>query len=172
MRADGQTVDGAHIMYNGIQAGYTLDPQENIIYVSAHDNETLFDAVQAKASANASLADRIRMNNLALSIPMLSQGVPFFHAGDDILRSKSLDRNSYNSGDWYNAIDWSYSSNNWGIGLPIEGSSNREIYQPLLANPAHQTAKCGYCDLHLQFSTSSCKSARAHRCSACRPQTR
>ena len=136
MRADGQTVDGAHIMYNGIQAGYTLDPQENIIYVSAHDNETIFDAVQGKAAASAGLADRIRMNNLALSIPMLSQGVPFFHAGDDILRSKSLDRNSYDSGDWYNAIDWSFTSNNWGIGLPIEGSSNREIFQPLLANPA------------------------------------
>jgi pullulanase len=76
------------------------------------------------------------MNNLAQSIPMLSQGVPFFHAGDDILRSKSLDRNSYDSGDWYNAIDWSYATNNWGIGLPIEGSSYYEIFKPLLANPA------------------------------------
>jgi pullulanase len=69
-----------------------------------------------------------------LSIPMLSQGVPFFHAGDDILRSKSLDGNSYDSGDWFNAIDWSYATNNWGIGLPIEGTNNWGIYQPLLAN--------------------------------------
>jgi pullulanase len=136
IRSDGEKVDGAHILYSGKPAGYTLDPQENVIYVSAHDNETIFDAVQEKAPANAPLPERIRMNNLALSIPMLSQGVPFFHAGDDILRSKSLDRNSYDSGDWYNAIDWSYASNNWGIGLPIEGTNNWEIYKPLLANPA------------------------------------
>ncbi len=30
----------------------------------------------------------------------VSQGVPFIHAGDDLLRSKSLDRDSYNSGGW------------------------------------------------------------------------
>jgi len=134
IRADGEKVDGAHILYNGKPTGYTLDPQENIIYVSAHDNETIFDAVQAKSPTNANLTERIRMNNLAVSIPMLSQGVPFFHAGDDILRSKSLDRNSYDSGDWYNALDWSYTSNNWGIGLPIEGSNNLAIFKPLLAN--------------------------------------
>ncbi len=127
-------VDGAHVLYSGKPAGYTLDPQENIVYVSAHDNETLFDAMQLKASAEDDLQARIRMNNLALSIPMLSQGIPFFHAGDDILRSKSLDNNSYDSGDWYNRIDWSYSSNNWGVGLPIEGSANREFYAPLLAD--------------------------------------
>jgi pullulanase len=134
VRADGTTVDGAQILYGGKPAGYTLDPQENVIYVSAHDNETIFDAVQTKSTSTASLQDRIRMENLALSIPLLSQGVPFFHAGDDILRSKSLDRNSYDSGDWYNAVDWSYATNNWGIGLPIEGTSYWDIFKPLLAN--------------------------------------
>jgi pullulanase len=124
------------ISYNGAPAGYTADPQENIVYVSAHDNQTLFDAIQAKAPAEASLADRVRMNNLALSIVMFSQGVPFFHAGDDILRSKSFDPNSYNSGDWYNKLDWTYESNNWGVGLPLEGTGQWDIYKPLLAEPA------------------------------------
>jgi len=136
VRANGDAVDGAHVLYNGAPAGYTLDPQENIIYVSAHDNETIFDAVQTKAPAGATLADRIRMNNLALSIPMLSQGIPFFHAGDDILRSKSLDRNSYDSGDWFNKLDWTLKSDNWGVGLPIEGGNYAAIFKPLLANPA------------------------------------
>ena len=140
VRSNGDTVDGAHVLYNGAAAGYTLDPQENIIYVSAHDNETIFDAVQRKASANATLADRIRMNNLALSIAMFSQGVPFFHAGDDILRSKSLDGNSYNSGDWFNKLDWTLSSNNWGVGLPVEGSNYWNIDSPLLADPALKPA--------------------------------
>jgi pullulanase-type alpha-1,6-glucosidase len=135
VRADGNKVPGRLISYNGAPAGYTDDPQENIIYVSAHDNQTLFDAVQAKAPADATLADRVRMNNLALCFVLFSQGVPFFHAGDDILRSKSFDSNSYNSGDWYNKLDWTYESNNFGAGLPIEGTGQWDIYKPLLADP-------------------------------------
>ena len=133
-RGNGSIADGAHVFYSGVAAGYTLDPQGNIVYVSAHDNETLFDAVQIKSAANTSLADRIRMNNLALSIPMFSQGIPFFHAGDDLLRSKSLDRNSYDSGDWFNRLDWTYNTNNWGVGLPIEGTDKWDIFRPILAN--------------------------------------
>jgi pullulanase len=90
---------GLAIANNANESRKPEDQQENIVYVPAHDNQTLFDAVQAKAPAEATIADRIRMNNLALSIVMFSQGVPFFHAGDDILRSKSFDLNSYNSGD-------------------------------------------------------------------------
>ena len=36
------------------------------------------------------------------AILALGHGVPLFHAGDEVLRSKSLDRDSYNSGDWFN----------------------------------------------------------------------
>jgi len=135
VRANGETVLGSQVSYNGAPAGYTADPQENIVYVSAHDNQTLFDTVQVKAPAEATLADRIRMNNLALSLVMFSQGVPFFHAGDDILRSKSFDPNSYNSGDWFNKLDWTYESNNFGVGLPPEGTGQWGLYQPLLAQP-------------------------------------
>ena len=134
--AAGREVRGEQIMYNDNPAGYTLDPQENILYVSAHDNETLFDAIQWKAAPGATLADRVRMSNLGNSLVMLAQGVPFFHAGDDLLRSKSLDRNSYNSGDWYNRLDFTYQTNNWGVGLPINGSEHYPAMGALLANPA------------------------------------
>jgi pullulanase/glycogen debranching enzyme len=129
-------VTGADIDYNGQPAGYTLDPEENIVYISAHDNETIFDAIQLKAPLSASAEDRTRMQNLGLSIVAFAQGIPFFHAGDDILRSKSMDRNSYNSGDWFNALDWTYQSNNWGHGLPPVGENGERwnIMQPLLAN--------------------------------------
>jgi len=131
-------VVGVGISYNGVPAAYTLDPQENVVYVSAHDNETLWDAVQAKAPADASVQDRLRMHHLAMDLVLLAQGVPFFHAGDELLRSKSLDRNSYNSGDWFNKLDFTYASNNWAVGLPPAGD-NRDrwpILRPLLANPA------------------------------------
>ncbi len=51
-----------------------------------------------------------------------------------MLRSKSLDRNSYNSGDWFNRLDFTYQSNNWGVGLPLEevNGSNWPIMEPLL----------------------------------------
>lgn len=54
--------------------------------------------VMLKAAEGTSIADRARMAALALACVCLAQGVAFFHAGDEILRSKSLDRDSYNSG--------------------------------------------------------------------------
>jgi len=135
--SSGETVSGADVDYNGNPAGYTADPQENIVYVSKHDNETLFDAIQYKAPATADMAARVRMQNMGNSLVMLSQGVPFFQAGDDLLRSKSLDRNSYNSGDWFNAIDWTGQTTNWGRGLPMAGDNEGmwPVMAPLLANP-------------------------------------
>lgn len=135
--ASGAPTRGSGVDYNGSPAGYTADPQENIIYVSAHDNETLFDAIQYKAPLATSMADRVRMQNLGLDLVLLAQGVPFIHAGDEMLRSKSMDRDSYNSGDWFNHLDYTYATNNWGIGLPIsdKNKDNWPIIGPLLANP-------------------------------------
>ncbi len=134
----GKTVTGKDVDYNGSPTGYAADPQETITYIEAHDNETLFDILQAKAPAATSIEDRVRMQNLGTSIVSLGQGIPFFQAGQDLLRSKSGDRNSYNSGDWFNKVDWTGATNNWGVGLPImgENQNNWSVYQPLLANPA------------------------------------
>ena len=77
------------------------------------------------------------MQNMGISLVSLSQGVPFFHAGSELLRSKNMDRDSYDSGDWFNRLDYTYQDNNWGKGLPIadKNSANWEIMGPLLANP-------------------------------------
>ncbi len=134
--ASGQEVAGSEIDYNGAPAGYTTSPEEHISYISAHDNETWFDGIQAKVPTDMSMGDRVKVQNLGLSVVMLGQGIPFFHAGSDMLRSKSMDRDSFNSGDWYNAIDWSFKDNNWGHGLPPaeKNQDNWDIMQPLLAN--------------------------------------
>jgi pullulanase-type alpha-1,6-glucosidase len=134
---NGNVVTGAQLDYFGQPAGYTEDPQEVIVYASAHDNETMFDAVQLKVPGATSVADRVRAQNVAVSAVALSQGVPFFHAGMDMLRSKSMDRDSFNSGDWFNRLDFTYESNNWGGGLPVasKNEANWGIMQPLLADP-------------------------------------
>jgi pullulanase/glycogen debranching enzyme len=112
------------------------DPQETINYVEKHDNETLFDLNVFRLPQNTNMADRVRAQNMGVSLMGLSQGVPFFHMGQDTLRSKSLDRDSYDSGDWFNRIDWTYSTNFFGSGLPPEERNGQHwnIMRPLLAN--------------------------------------
>jgi pullulanase-type alpha-1,6-glucosidase len=139
---NGDSVTGAQVDYNGSPAGYAQDPQEVINYVEAHDNETLFDKIQYAAPIGTPMQDRVRMQNLGIGMVMLAQGVPFIQAGQELLRSKSLDRNSYNSGDWFNRLDWTYNTNNWGVGLPPNESKDHwPVMQPLLANPALKPAK-------------------------------
>ena len=131
---------------SGIQlegSGYTFDPQETVNYCSKHDNETLYDLHAFKlpngqsGMERISLNDRIRVQNLALSLVGLSQGIPFFHMGSDMLRSKSLDRNSYDSGDWFNRVDFQYEMNNFGVGLPPAWNNQNRwgIMSPLLSDP-------------------------------------
>ncbi len=134
----GRTVTGADVDYNGSPTGYTLDPQESVTYVEAHDNETLFDALVYKLPTSTTMADRIRMQTLGLATTTLGQGVSFWHAGGDLLRSKSLDRNSYDSGDWFNILDLGYRENGFGRGLPprTDNESKWTTMRPLLANPS------------------------------------
>ena len=58
------------------------------------------------------------MNTLSLATTALSQTPSFWHAGADLLRSKSLDRNYYDSGDWFNTLDWTGADNGFRHGLP------------------------------------------------------
>ena len=124
--------------WNGQGNPFTADPQESVPYVSKHDNETLFDQNIFKMPLAVTMAERVRAQNMGLSLVGLSQGVPFFHMASDILRSKSLDRNSYDSGDWFNRVYWDLSSNNFGQGLPPawDNASRWGIMTPLLESTA------------------------------------
>jgi pullulanase/glycogen debranching enzyme len=84
------------------------------------------------------MADRIRMNTLSLATTALGQSPSFWHAGADLLRSKSLDRNSYNSGDWFNTLDWTGADNGFGHGLPPKADNEAKwpFQKPLLADPS------------------------------------
>ena len=134
----GALVTGAQVDYNGSPTGYTEQPFEAITYISKHDNQTLYDINIYGMPLSATMEERVRAQIVGLSTVALGQGVPFFHAGSEMLRSKSLDRDSYNSGDWFNRLDYTYQHNNFGVGLPVaeKNQENWPIMIPYLADPA------------------------------------
>ena len=93
------------IKYNNEICGFTQEPGETINYVSSHDNLCLYDKFE-KSNPNSTPLEREKMNRLALSILLTSQGVPFIQGGTEILRTKQGNHNSYNSGDAINEIRW------------------------------------------------------------------
>ncbi|ALS97964.1 pullulanase-type alpha-1,6-glucosidase [Lacimicrobium alkaliphilum] len=113
---DNTGLSNTGVNYSG--TGYTLDPQEAVNYVDKHDNESFWDNNQGKLPGDFSIDNRVRAHLLGNALINFGQGVPFYQMGTDLLRSKSMDRNSYNSGDWFNAVDFSMQSNNWAVGLP------------------------------------------------------
>ncbi|MEE6270935.1 pullulanase-type alpha-1,6-glucosidase [Streptomyces diastatochromogenes] len=142
----GRRVTGAQVDYGGAPAGYAAAPGDALAYVDAHDNETLYDALAYKLPPGTSAADRARMQVVALATAALAQGPALSQAGSDLLRSKSLDRNSFNSGDWFNALHWqctddpggATAGNGFGRGLP-PAADNKDKWpyaKPLLADPA------------------------------------
>lgn len=126
------------IDYAGQPAGYVSEPAEVVNYVENHDNQTLFDINVYKLPVTTSREDRARVQILGLAITAFSQGVAYFHAGGEMLRSKSLDRNSFDSGDWFNRIDWSGRDNYFATGAPLKADNGGDynLIKPLLNDPA------------------------------------
>ncbi|MEU1158960.1 pullulanase-type alpha-1,6-glucosidase, partial [Streptomyces sp. NPDC005918] len=141
----GATVKGADVDYNGAPAGYAAAPGDALSYADAHDNESLYDALAFKLPEGTSAADRARMQVLAMATATLSQGPALSQAGTDLLRSKSLDRNSFDSGDWFNAIHWNCrAGNGFGRGLPpaADNQAKWPYAKPLLASSPSLTPGC------------------------------
>lgn len=88
------------------EKGWAVENSMVINYMSAHDNHTLWDKLSI-SNPDASVEDRIRMNKLGAAIVMISKGTPFWQAGEELLRTKDGDDNSFRSGDAVNNIDWS-----------------------------------------------------------------
>lgn len=122
----GNTIRAGDLRFRGTPVAFASQAIETVNYVSAHDGYGLWDAIQAKAPfysygrspSLASVEERLRMHQLALSIPLLGQGIPFVESGTELLRSKNGDQDSYDSGDFFNRIDWTGNTNYWGEGLP------------------------------------------------------
>jgi len=95
----------------GTGMGWTVKNSMVINYMSAHDNNTLWDKLLISAP-DATDAQRVEMNKLGAAILMISKGTPFWQAGEEMLRTKpdgagGYDHNSYKSSDAVNNINWS-----------------------------------------------------------------
>ncbi len=128
----------SEVDYAGQSAGYAAEPAEVVNYVENHDNQTLWDINVFKLPRATPAAERARVQVLGTALVAFSQGVAYLHAGQELLRSKSMDRNSFDSGDAFNRLDWTFTDNGFGAGLPPEPDNGRSwpLMRPLLADPA------------------------------------
>ncbi|WBW98636.1 type I pullulanase [Oceanirhabdus sp. W0125-5] len=82
-----------------------IEPDRTVTYVEAHDNNTLWDKLEISNPEDSEEA-RKDMHRLTDAIILTSQGIPFIHAGQEFMRTKYGDENSYKSSDEVNRLDW------------------------------------------------------------------
>lgn len=107
-------IDYSKVVYS--DSNWANEPYQTINYVSAHDNNTLWDKLQISCPELAE-EDRKSINKLCAAIVLTSQGIPFFQAGEEFLRTKidengQLIENSYNLPDLVNKMDWNRMAQN------------------------------------------------------------
>ena len=100
---DHPQVDMTKVNYS--KAAWTNEPSQMIAYVSCHDDMCLTDRLRATVP-NISDDELIRLDLLAQTAVLTSQGVPFLLSGEEMLRDKKGEHNSFRSPDSINRFDW------------------------------------------------------------------
>lgn len=124
----------------GYGIGYYNRPSQYINYVSAHDNPTLYDKL---LGFNLNEKEAKQAQAMSISYILTGQGIPFLHAGCEILRRKEKPKglssnlfsetdnnynkdknffgNSYNLPDSVNQINWEWKIDNFDLFYHIRG---------------------------------------------------
>jgi pullulanase len=141
----GNKISGKQLLFRGQPTGVAANPLETVNYVSAHDGFTLWDAIQAKlpfrtpfqGPGTDPISERVLRHQLALSFPLMAQGMIFIEGGSELLRSKNGDVDSYDSGDFFNALDLTGHQNGWGKALPPDWKNGQawDFWYPRLIAP-------------------------------------
>ena len=124
-----------------------LNPDQSVSYVEAHDNLTLFDKLVVSMPKSTS-AERKRVFALASSTAILAQGVPFIHAGQEFMRTKGGDENSYKSPDSVNSLKWDEAAKNKDMVSYFKG-----LIAIRKANPAFRMSKATDVIKGMKFSS-------------------
>ncbi|MDG0963243.1 type I pullulanase, partial [Bacillus paranthracis] len=109
--AFGGYVDCNHLQYIASgsllsmkETGLFLEPVQSINYVECHDNMTMWDKLMRSNEESEEILKKRHV--LATAMVILSQGIPFLHAGQEFYRTKQGNENSYNANDEINQLDW------------------------------------------------------------------
>jgi pullulanase len=140
-------IDYSKVNYS--KSPWAKQPYQTITYVSCHDDNTLFDRLKI-GNPGASEADLIKMDKLAHTIVLTSQGIAFIQSGAEFLRTKQGVANSFNSPDEINEIDWSRKAKYADV---------YNYYKQLIAlrkqHPAFRMPSAGMIRSHLSFMDNS-----------------
>ncbi|PFK46007.1 type I pullulanase [Bacillus cereus] len=124
--AFGERIDLKHLQYvlagslvNEKGEGLFLEPIQSINYVECHDNMTMWDKL-VRSNQEAEEVQK-RRHRLATAMTLLSQGIPFLHAGQEFYRSKKGNENSYNAPDEINQLDWDQKEKEMETSAYIQG---------------------------------------------------
>lgn len=126
------------IDYDILHRGFAKNPSETINYINSHDNLILYDKIK-KTCPHSSEEELIRLNKFALSILFTSQGIPFIHEGNEMLRNKQMIANSYNSPLEVNEMNWRHKEKYYDFYTFVrELISLRKAYKCLRLNRAEE----------------------------------
>ena len=107
-------IDAIKRAVSGSVDDFTASPRETINYVTCHDNYTLWDKITL-STPDETEADRVKMDELAQAVILTSQGVAFMQGGEEMLRTKGDNSDSYDGGDEANQFDWSRKASYWKV---------------------------------------------------------
>ena len=104
--ASGNTASRDAVCYGLVACpDWSGEPMQHVSYITCHDNYCLRDRIEV-AAAEETEATKLRMNKLAQTAVMVSQGMTFFYGGEELFRTKQGVENSYQSPDSINVIEW------------------------------------------------------------------
>lgn len=131
--------------FNTLLKGWAARPSETLNYVTNHDNQTLWDHI-TRAAPEADEATRIKMDEFAQAIIFTSQGVPLMQGGEELLRTKGGNDNSYDAGDTVNMLDWNRKAQYPGVFAYYAG-----LMRLRAAHPAFRMNSASMVEKRLRF---------------------
>ena len=136
-------IDMSKVNYS--KAAWTAQPTQHVSYVSCHDDMSLVDRLRT-SFPGISTDELIRLDKLAQTFVLTSQGIPFLWAGEEVLRDKKGVHNSYNSPDSINQIDWGNLRLYYDVFLYYKG-----LIEMRTAHKAFRMANADLVRKHLHF---------------------
>ena len=104
--ASGNPVSAKDVMRGLIACPeWSGEPMQHVSYITCHDNYCLRDRIEVSAPEETE-ATKLRMNKLAQTAVLVSQGMTFLYGGEELYRTKKGIDNSYQSPDSINTIPW------------------------------------------------------------------